>query len=220
MRIALYNTKGSAGKTPIATNIALDREYALGTNEPFHVFEGFFPDDRLMVISMEESFPDIPDDIDIVFDLAGSISAHAHSISSALRQADLVIVPTWNEVKSLHSAVGTIREVTNFTENVLVIATKLQKGRKEELPDGDWTQSAEYRNIKSVIDTRVPFPVTVLPLKMSTAFDAIFEHEQSVDQIMRSKPLAAYTYRKVNEQLNAIYNYIDKMSNTCQAKIA
>lgn len=220
MRIALYNTKGSAGKTPIATNIALDREYALGTNEPFHVFEGFIPDDRLMAISMEESFPDIPDDIDIVFDLAGSISAHAHSISSALRQADLVIVPTWNEVKSLHSAVGTIREVANFTENILVIATKLQKGRKEELPDGDWTQSAEYKNIKSVIDSRAPFPVTVLPLKMSAAFDAIFEHEQSIDQLMQSNPLAAYNYRKVNEQFNAIYDYIDKVSNTCQAKTA
>ena len=35
MRIALYNTKGSAGKTPIATNIVLDREYASALTSRF-----------------------------------------------------------------------------------------------------------------------------------------------------------------------------------------
>ena len=220
MRIALYNTKGSAGKTPIATNIVLDREYALGTNEPFHVFEGFIPDDRLLTIHMEESFPEIPDDINIVFDLAGSISTHAHSISSALKQADLVIVPTWNEVKSLHSAVGTIKEVANFTDNVLVVATKLQKKRREILQNGDWTQSADFKNIKAVIDARAPFPITVLPLKFSAAFDTIFEQEKSIRQLMGNSPLAAYNYRKVADQFNAIYDYIDKVSAQCQAKTA
>jgi len=29
MKITVYSTKGSAGKTPIATNIALDRGYAV-----------------------------------------------------------------------------------------------------------------------------------------------------------------------------------------------
>ena len=37
MKITVYQAKGAAGKTPIATNIALDREYAIGTNEAFHV---------------------------------------------------------------------------------------------------------------------------------------------------------------------------------------
>ena len=218
MRIAVYNTKGSAGKTPIATNIVLDREYALGTNEPFHVFEDFIPDDRLLTIHMEERFPEIPDDIDIVFDLAGSISTHAHSISSALKQADLVIVPTWNEVKSLHSAVGTIKEVASFTDDILVVATKLQKKRRETLQNGDWTQSVDFKNIKAVIDARAPFQITVLPLKFSAAFDAIFEYEKSIRQLMENSPLAAYSYRKVAIQFNAIYDYIDKVSSQCQAK--
>lgn len=216
MRIVLYNTKGSAGKTPIATNIVLDREYALGTNEAFHVFEGFIPDDRLLTVRMEEAFPDIPDEIDIVFDLAGSISAHAHSIASALRQADLVIVPTWNEVKSLHSAVGTINEVLKFTNNVLVVATKLKKKRLELLPKNDWTHSAEFKNIKAIIDASLPFPVNVLPLKFSAAFDAIFEHEKSIRQLMENNPLAAYHYRLVAAQFDAIYDYIDKVNTHAQ----
>ena len=89
MKITLYSSKGSAGKTPIATNIALDREYAIGTNEPFHILGEVFPDDRVLSIAADESFPTFPDEIDIVFDLAGSISAHAHSITSAIEQSDL-----------------------------------------------------------------------------------------------------------------------------------
>jgi len=81
MKITVYQAKGSAGKTPIATNIVLDREYAIGTNEAFHVFDGFIPDDRLLVLDLTESFPDMPDGIDIVFDLAGAISAQSHSLT-------------------------------------------------------------------------------------------------------------------------------------------
>jgi hypothetical protein len=61
----------------------------------------------------------IPEGIDIVFDLAGSISKGANSIVSALRQSDLVVVPIYNEIKSLKSGVHTILEVSNFTKNRL-----------------------------------------------------------------------------------------------------
>ena len=211
MKIAVYNAKGSAGKTPIATNIALEREYAIGTNELFHVFEGFIPEERLLALQMEEAFPSIPDDIDIVFDLAGSISEHSHSITSALTQADLVIIPVWNEVKALNATVGTIQEVARFTSNILVVATKLQKGRKEKLPNGDWSHCEAFLNIKQVVDARAPFPVPVLPLKFSAAFDAIFEHEKSIHQLMADDPLTAYNYREVSRQFDEIFNHIDKV---------
>lgn len=218
MKIAVYNAKGSAGKTPIATNIALEREYAIGTNELFHVFEGFIPEERLLALQMEEAFPPIPDDIDIVFDLAGSISEHSHSITSALTQADLVIVPVWNEVKALNATVGTLQEVARFTREILVVATKLQKGRKEHLPRGDWSQSEAFLNIKGVVEARSPFPVPVLPLKYSAAFDAIFEHEKSIRQLMEADPLAAYSYREVSRQFDEIFNHIDKVRAHAEQK--
>ena len=211
MKIAVYNAKGSAGKTPIATNIALERDYAIGTNELFHVFEGFIPDERLLALQMEEAFPVIPDDIDIVFDLAGSISEHSHSITSALKQADFVIVPVWNEVKALNATVGTLQEVSRFTSNILVVATKLQKGRKETIPKGDWSQSEAFLNIKKVVEARSPLSVPVLPLKLSAAFDAIFEHEKSINQLMQEDPLSAYNFREVARQFDQIFNHIDKV---------
>jgi hypothetical protein len=79
----------------------LDREYALGTNEPYHILDTFIPEERLITVASDEAFPVIPDDIDIIFDLAGSISKNAHSITSALQQSDLVIIPIFNELKCL-----------------------------------------------------------------------------------------------------------------------
>jgi hypothetical protein len=48
----------------------LDRGYAIGTNEPYPVFDGFIPEEQLMTIDLNEAFPAIPEGIDIVFDLA------------------------------------------------------------------------------------------------------------------------------------------------------
>lgn len=211
MRLTVYSSKGSAGKTPIATNIALDREFAIGTNEQFHVFDSFIPDDRLLAVDLAERFPEVPDGIDIVFDLAGALSHQSHSISSALAQSDLVIVPIFNEVKSLSGGIGTIREVAKFTRSILVVATKLQKQQGERFTS-DWMQSRDYKNIAAAVDA-LELSLPVLPLKFSKVFDAIFEKERSIRQLTESDPLAAYTYRDVAAQFDAIYAHIDTVSH-------
>lgn len=208
MKITVYSAKGSAGKTPIATNIALDREYAIGTNEQFHVFDSFIPDSRLIAVDLTEAFPEIPDGIDIVFDLAGAISEHSNSITSAVRQSDLVIVPIFNEVKSLNSGIGTINEISKFTKSILVVATKLQK-QSGEIFKGDWKQSRDFQNVAQAVSANIDFEVPVLPLKFSKAFDAIFEKEQPISQIMVEDPLARYNYREVAAQFDEIYAHID-----------
>lgn len=208
MKITIYSAKGSAGKTPIATNIALDREYAIGTNEQFHVFDSFIPDNRLLAVDLTEPFPEVPNGIDIVFDLAGAISEHSNSITSAVKQSDLVIVPIFNEVKSLTSGVGTINEIAKFTKSIVVVATKLQKQSGEKFT-GDWQKSRDFQNVAEVIKANIDFDIPVLPLKFSKAFDAIFEKEMSISQIMASDPLAAYTYRDVAKQFDDIYKHID-----------
>lgn len=215
MKITVYSAKGSAGKTPIATNIALDREYAIGTNEAFHVFDSFIPDERVISLDLTESFPDVPEGIDIVFDLAGAISEASHSITSAVRQSDLVIVPIFNEVKSLTSGIGTLREIAKiegFNGSVLVVATKLQKQSGETFDKNDWTQSRDFQNIAANVKAAA-HDAPVLPLKFSKVFDVIFEKEMSIAQLRKADALAAYTYRDVAEQFDAIYNHIDEVSH-------
>ena len=212
MKSTSYSAKGSAGNTPIATNIALDREYAIGTNEQFHVFDSFIPDNRLIAVDLTEAFPEIPDGIDIVFDQAGAISEHSNSITSAVKQSDLVVVPIFNEVKSLNSGIGTIHEVSKFTQSILAVATKLQKQSGERFT-GDWRKSRDDQNVAEAVSSSINFDMPVLPLKFSKAFDAIFEKEQSIQQIMDNDPLAAYAYRDVSAQFDEIYKAIDGGKN-------
>ena len=49
------------------------------------------------------------------------------SITSALSQSDVVIVPIYDELKCLNSGIHTIMEVAEFNKNVIVVATKLTK---------------------------------------------------------------------------------------------
>lgn len=214
-KISVYSGKGGDGKTPIATNIVLDRDYALGTNEHFHVFDSFIPDYQLMALKANEEFPQVPDHIDIVFDLAGSITENSRSIISALSQSDMVIVPISNEIKALNSGIGTLREVHRFTPNILVVATKLDKERKDTFQD-DWTQGSAFKTVEAQIRANIDFDVDIVPLKRSKAFDAIFEREQSIRQVMQGDALARYNFRDVAAQFDAIYTFIDGVNANAQ----
>ncbi len=207
MKITVYSAKGSAGKTPIATNIAIDKGFALGTNEIYHVFDSFFPEEKLLPVEPHENFPEIPDNIDIVFDLAGSISKQSPSISSAISQSDVVIVPIYNEIKSLNAGIHTILEVSNFTKNIIVIATKLQRQKNDVF--SNWNESIEFKNIEKMVNANVDFKIPIFPLKFSKVFDLIFEKEKSINQIMEEDALSKYTYREVAKQFDNIYLFIE-----------
>ena len=56
----------------------------------------------------------------------------------------------------------------------------------------------------------------ILPLKFSSAFDAIFEREQSIAQICGSDPLLKFSFREVALQFDAIYKHIDEVENAKQ----
>ena len=221
MKIAVYSAKGGVGKTPISTNIVLDRGYAIATNERFHAFESMdaIDEDSLMTVPMEMAFPDlskVAPDLDVVFDLAGSISKESHSIASAIRQSDLVIVPIENEFKSITSGINTLLEIQAFGKPVLVIATKLDKGKKEIF--SSWKDCADFQNIKKAIEGTIGEGIAVLPLKRSKIFDAIFDREQSIAQIMATDPLARYQQKVVAEQFEEIYSFIDSIDTNANSR--
>jgi len=186
MKITLYNVKGWAGKT---------------------ILDTFIPEERLLTVSSDEPFPKIPKEIDIVFDLAGSISRNAHSITSAIEQSDVVIVPIYNEIKCLTAGLHTILEVANFNKNIIVVACKLTKQKGDS--GSDWSQYHDFKNIRKFVHWKINFEVPILPLKFSKVFDLIFENEQSIQQLMKKNPLAKYAYKLVNKQFNGLYTFID-----------
>lgn len=203
-KIAIYSSKGSAGKTPIAANFYFEKDFCIGTNEAFHVYDSFVPKNQLLSIKTEERFADVGD-IDIVFDLAGSISKGAVSITSALESSDFVIVPIYNEFKSLVAGINTMLEVANYNENIIVIATKLEK-RKKDLTN-DWTKVEDFLNIKKSVSENFSKKTVVLPLKKSLVFDSIFEKKISIKQIMKTSPLLAHSYKEVDKQFDDIFKH-------------
>jgi len=208
MKITVYNMKGSAGKTPIATNIALDREYALATNEPYNILDAILPEERLFSLQPDEEFPDFLDSIDVVFDLAGLMSRDARpSIVSAVSQSDVVLVPIYNELKCIHAGIHTIRELQPYSRKIVVVATKLIKRKGEVFKD--WSDSEDAKNIRTVVDHAVGEGIPVLPLKFSRVFDTIFEQERAIRHMMEKDALARYTYREVAAQFDSLLSYLE-----------
>lgn len=201
--------KGSAGKTPIAANIALSREYALATNEPYNLLDAILPEERLFSLQPEEEFPNFPEGIDVVFDLAGLMSRDARpSIVSAVSQSDVILVPIYNELKCIHAGIHTIKELLPYNKNLVIVATKLTKRKGEVFKD--WAESEDAKNIKAVVDHTIGGDLPIIPLKFSRVFDTIFEQELSIDQMMDADALARYTYREVSAQFEALLAFIEK----------
>lgn len=208
MKISVFSAKWWAGKTPIATNLALEHGLAIGTNETYHVFDGFIPSNQLIALDMTQPFPTFWDEVDIVFDLAWSISETALSITSAIEQSDVVIIPIYNEVKSLAAWLNTISEVSRFNSNIIVVATKLKKKGKN-----GWKDSADFLNIQQAVHQQASIDIPVVPLKFSAVFDNIFEKELSIKELMKRSPLAKYQYREVSNQFDALYSLIQDYAN-------
>jgi len=126
-----------------------------------------------------------------------------------------MIVPIFNEVKSLHSGVGTLREIAKiegFEGTCLVVATKLRKQKKDTFTKSDWDQSIDFQNVADAVKA-AGFDHLVLPLKFSAVFDTIFEKEMSIGALCDADPLAAYSFRDVRTQFDAIYKQIDEVSH-------
>ena len=208
MKITIYTAKGGVGKTPIAVNMALDYGYALATNELFNMLDQTLDPDQLLTVGPEQAFPDFGPEVDVVFDLAGMIGhTAAPSITSAIRQSDVVLVPVTEEIKALNGAAHTIVQLRPLTDRIVVVATKLEKRRNEKIDD--WKQSRAFGRIQNYLEARTGQGLPMLPLKRSTAYDAIFEQDRSMGDVMRADRLRAHSYREVHAQFEALMRFLE-----------
>jgi MinD-like ATPase involved in chromosome partitioning or flagellar assembly len=217
MKITLYSIKGSAGKTPISTNIALDLGYCVGTNEGIDCYSHILSDEQFVRVGQNEEFPKFTDDTDVVFDLSGSIGDKALSITSAIKQSNVVIVPIYNHTRSLQGGITTILEVSQFTKNIIVVATKLRKSKdntdkkkegKLAIGEYDWTQCEDFLNIEKQVKDNIDFEIPIMPLKLSNAFDVVDDEEKSILQLVETNNLYKHFYHTEAEQMRNIYNLI------------
>lgn len=216
MKIAVFCAKGSTGKTPISFNIFYDLDTYIVTNEPYNILDDIVSDKVGLTVGLEDEMPKLPDDIDVVFDLAGAITRSAASITTAIKQSDVVIVPINNEYKALKAGILSIAEVISFDKPIIVVATKLEKARTDKFKD-DWTKSTDFKTIDDLVKKSFPDNnIPVMPLKKSSAFDTIFEQEKSVKMICRDDGFLRHSFALVALQFDKIYEQISKLTNQTQ----
>ena len=71
----------------------------------------------------------------------------------------------------------------SLNKNIIVVATKLQKKKKTDM-FAEWDKCDDFINVKSAVHSNFSESIPVLPLKFSSVFDAIFEQEKSIAQLM------------------------------------
>ena len=186
MKIMIYNIKGGQGKTDIALNLALTMDFNLITNEPLSPVEMVIHKDNVIKLNQESDFPEIPPEIDCIFDFGGYLDKRA---IEALKQADYVLVPVVNEFKDVHTTINFIQEIEEYCTNIIIIANKTQKG--------------DYETIKTVMAENYPnYPV--FEIKNSRAMPNILKEKISIQDMVAQGGLKKFNYSSINKQFETL----------------
>jgi len=192
MRIAVYNIKGGVGKTRIALNLALTLDCAIITNETYTpTLEKILDPKRYIKLGVDENLGSYKGNFDIIFDFGGFLDDR---ISKALKQSDLVIIPTVNEYDDFASTFSIIPEIESYNKNILIVVNKAQKG--------------DFEHIKKGIKEIYNYPV--FELKLSRALPNMTNEGKSIRAMVKDGGLKAFNYKDVNDQFEKIIKHISK----------
>lgn len=197
MKIVMFNLKGGQGKSSIALNLALTMNMNIISNDIITQIEDVLPPDNFLKIGKDEDFPNIEEDIDIIYDLGGWLDNRTISI---LKQADLIIIPMINGIMNNKTSLNSIEQVKNINKNILIIANKTKKD--------DYNIICELVN-KYFSEENFP----ILELRETTAFEKIMEKEESIQNIVEKDKLLKFSYSRVVEQFNNIITFIRENIN-------
>jgi len=178
-KIAVITLDGGAGKTAVAYSIARDLDYYLISNDD-SVIEQAYPE-RAKIMQN----PKIIDDV--VYDFGGFVDA---GVIDVIKECDLIIVPVINDINSKMKAIKTIKQLSKYNKNFLLVATRLEAKN-------------DFAEIKE------SFPnIDALPLRKTKLFKNALEFGQSPLDLEEESKLTAYSQRKILAEYKDLLNYI------------
>lgn len=196
MKIVVFNLKGGQGKSSIALNLALSLKFDVISNDKITKLEKILPEDNFMKIEKDQDFPDIIENLNVIYDLGGWIDNRA---IKPIKEADLVIIPMINTEMNNEVSINSINQVKQFNDNIMLIVNRSKKNDFEYMKN-------------DVIKTYFPnddFPI--FEIMDTTAFEQMLKRKMPIQEIVEIEPLLKYNYRKVNKQFNEIINFINNM---------
>ncbi|MDF1882611.1 ParA family protein [Sulfurimonas sp. SAG-AH-194-C21] len=128
MYLTVISIKGGVGKTSIATNIALNNNYTLVTNDVVTDLSRLQTINTHLIDSKLKKIPSryLKGDRDIVFDMGAMTGLVDPKVMHAIKLADGVIIPTLTDARSISATIETIQFVQQAEiENIFIIVNRV-----------------------------------------------------------------------------------------------
>lgn len=179
--IVIASRKGGGGKTPISISLAMDLDLFFITNDIGIATTVYHDKSKLM---------DNPIAIkNTIYDFGGYVAA---GVIKMVEKSDLLIIPVFNDDDAFVKTILTIKELSPYAKNILILGTRTEKG--------------DFEEIKKKIHDHFP-NIKILELSKSKIFKYVTKQGTSVLQVADSR-LKQWSYRKVIEQYIVILEHI------------
>jgi cellulose biosynthesis protein BcsQ len=188
----IWNFPGGVGKTSIAAEIALEQNCQVITNDVVTPLSLILPEESLYRLQWGEEMPQVPTDVNLLFDLGGYPDERG---ISALKQSKYVVIPTIMETGRMSITLDAIAEIQKYNDRILIVANRIDPHNKEL----DAIQEVIHHHYSHL---------PILPLKESRAFPNILIEKKSIHEMVKEGGTKRYHYQKVVEQLDKIIDFI------------
>lgn len=184
MRIAVINSKGGVGKTPLAFSLAKDLGLNLQTNDNSVVTQIY---DKA-VFSNPCKIVD-----ETVYDFGGFV---APGVLSILKECDFVIMPVTPKINSVFKAAETYNQIKDYARNMMVLVTDIvNKGDLGTIIEA--LKGAGFKN-----------DVEYMLLKRSAIFENAIANGMSFAELYNQNGLSRSQYKDFYLQYYKIIEYI------------
>jgi cellulose biosynthesis protein BcsQ len=183
-RIATIQLDGGTGKTAISYAIAKDLNFFLISNDD-SIIEQAYPN---MAKIMKN--PKVIDDV--VYDFGGFVDS---GVLNVIKSCNIVIVPCMDDLNSKMKAIKTIKQITNYCSNILVIATRLKNPKKD------------FKEVADAIHKVYP-SINVYPLRETKILKNSIEFGQSPLELEAESKLIATNQKNVLNEYKEILKVI------------
>jgi MinD-like ATPase involved in chromosome partitioning or flagellar assembly len=196
-RIGIATLDGGAGKTALAFVLAKELDYYLISNDDSVIEMAYKGMAKIM------KNPKIIDDV--VYDFGGFADA---GVIDIIKHCDIVIVPCINDLNSKMKAIKTIKELSKYNDNFLVVATRIET-------------DADFNEIQKAIQDEFK-NIPVLPLKKTKMLKNALEYGNSPLELITESKKIAWDGRgfipQYKEILKAVLNDDDRYNNLLKEK--
>jgi len=183
MKIAVITTDGGAGKTAIAFAIAKELKHFLISNDNSII--------TLVYPEMSQITKEMPLIDDVVYDFGGFFDS---GVIKTIKHCDIVLVPCINDLNSKMKAITTIKELSQYNKNFLVIATRVEN-------------KVDSKEIQEALNGEFP-DIKVLPLRKTKILKNGLELGKSPRELVKENKQIAYSARSFMPEYTAILETI------------